>query len=1350
VEILDPEGNKIFREHYNPNEFGIISLNYTLSDQLPLGNYKIMVTTEGAVEEKNILVKDYVLPKFKIEFEDTRSWYTINEFIRGNITANYFFGKQVEGEIEIDIRAYYGVWESIENFKGSLKNGKFQFEIEPTEYAVGIPYNTDNGYLEMNVTVKDTGGHEETKTKMISIARKPILLTLLTDSNVIGTTSNHYLIARYPDGMPVKNAEVEFTYNRYWKDYNSYTGQSTTDSRGIALIKFEYTNQRYLSLKVSDDKTSVQESYYMYGSEGIKVIPDKTYYDVGETAYMDVIYTGDKDATKWAYYDILSRGFVVKTGNIKLDENKKGSFKVQITSDMAPLAEVRVYKTQTNLNVVNDIALFGVGTEYTDINVTIQTDKKLYVPNDDITFKFLVTDDDTPIQAALGLAFVDQSVFEIHERFSGLEEVLHDLEVEFITPQYQICNYVYSPDSPLGSIPTESDSVVSQKELSVSNKASMLSVTGTDHLDYSIQLENYYTTYFWNILIFLGLVGYLALFILALRYKRAAALAIVVLFILPVVTIITAGILYTWTSQFSSGGGGGSLGMDGDDLEQSRWNGDEWDEINRPEEPKSAKDSDDGAFMMGSSSGLGIGPPDVKPPTLDKENGGISENGEDSITGLQKPIQTRQYFPETWYWNPSLITDENGIASLSLKTPDTMTTWNVEAVASTKDMRFGLGTKNVTVFKGFFIEPDIPVSVVRNDEFPLKILIYNYATYDSEVTVTLSKGSWFELLSDSNVASVVVNASSVSSIDFIIQAKEVGKFNITVEGDNGFSIDRIIKEMRIVPDGKPIEELINGALENKQTANATIELLPNRIPNSTDAYVKLQGGMEAITMDGAENYIQFVSGCGEQSTSRLSVDIAAYKNLLKGDLTDEKLFKFENIITQGIQHELMYLIDVASVDGKAIVWHKGESADMWLTAWASFAFQDLEDVGFNFDEDIIPGFQKYLISKQKDDGSYVFPDVGHWSINSKLKNEKLASTAYVTRALLYTNYSLNSLSIRDSINYLEKNVDYNDDSFTLALVLLALDQGKGDNDIRQSLASALIEMKHENAEDKTVWWDWTRSSEGNRFQRYNSKSIETTGYAIMALNKFGGYNSVVNKAIKYLLTERSGGCFGSTHDTAVAFQALNSVGEINIEDLTVKVYVDSMEIKSIRFTEDNKDITYLIDLRPYISLNQNELEITLRSEGEGSIFYQIYNEQYLPWSESELNLPHELELKVTYNTTTIRVNDKITAEVFLRYNGNTSMLKMVLIDLKAPVGFSFIDSEFEELLIDNTINNYEFRDRQALVYIDNVKKDVEIRFYYSLLAIKPIRGTIQGVHAFDMYDPNIDIELGPIEIESYS
>ncbi len=1061
-----------------------------------------------------------------------------------------------------------------------------------------------------------------------------------------------------------------------------------------------------MEIDISKSGESTHKEIEITKSLGIKVVSDKSIYDIGEVGEFNVYYTGE-GVTDLVYYEAISEGFVITTGREKLKDGE-ASFEIPITPDLSPSATIRVYKIEKDLDVVRDSVLLLVSSPE-GLNVSIATDKDIYRPNEEVRLEFYISNVDGPVYSAIGVSGVDLSVFEVSERFQGFEDVFWGLEEEFTTPQYQIIDYVFDPN-PV-PLPMLDDEVPKGGE---EDEVGILSSWPKAKRE-AVKVKNEWVDNYWGGIALLAILGFFGLFALAIKYNAAAVVAI---FLLIIIMVLAAALYVSMSSMMGTyqSSPGVPAGMNGANDTRPSATGD------------SIGDSE-GNFNLVPSS----------PFRFKTDKYGEFLDQEDTTTTTEPPTHIRKYFPETWYWNPALITDENGYAFVTLTSPDSITSWGIEAIASTKDAQIGVGETEVTVFQEFFVEPDFPVSVVRGDEFGLRILVYNYLNTSSVITVDLKEDIWFELLSQPT-QDVYVGANSVSSVYFTIKANDVGEHNLSINATNGNVEDKVIKQLKVVPDGKAIIDLRNGQLDDDTSATETVDLLPDRVPNSEDAYVKLQGGMEAVVMDGAENFIKFVSGCGEQSTSKLSVNIAAFKNLLKGDVTDEQMFKYENLINQGIQHELIYLVKDPNGNGKAIVWHKGESPDIWLTAWAIFAFQDLVDTGFNIDESLIPGFQEYLVSNQASDGSFSFPDVGHWSINDDLQNEKVAATAYIARTLIYSQYSKDSGEITKAMDYLEANTNLDDSAFTLALTLTALEEGNGDEALRNSIAAKLEDLKIE--ENGTVRWRWTEN-QGEYFSYYRDHIVETTGYAIMALHKHGGHGDTVYKAVKYLLTNRQGGCFGSTHDTAVAFQALDMFGEFKIEDLTVDVLVNRNSITSIRFTEENKDITYLVDLRPYLT---ESTEVELQSSGKGSVLYQVYLEQYLPWDIAMLDSPPELELTVTYNTTNVFVNDYISATVNLKYNGAASKLKMVLVDLRSPVGFSFVTYDFENLLDTGTINQYEIRDRQCVVYIDNVRAHYPIVFSYRLKANIPIRATIQGINAYDMYNPNLTTEIEPIEM----
>jgi hypothetical protein len=158
--------------------------------------------------------------------------------------------------------------------------------------------------------------------------------------------------------------------------------------------------------------------------------------------------------------------------------------------------------------------------------------------------------------------------------------------------------------------------------------------------------------------------------------------------------------------------------------------------------------------------------------------------------------------------------------------------------------------------------------------------------------------------------------------------------------------------------------------------------------------------------------------------------------------------------------------------------------------------------------------------------------------------------------------------------------------------------------------------------------------------------------------------------------------------------------------------------------------------------------VTLSSKGEGSIVFQVYYSEYIPWDVADPNEPSEMTLDVSYSATNIAVNDMITATLRLEYLGDSAKLKMVLVDLRAPVGFSFVEADFEILIASGVISQYEVNDREVMVYIQDIHPDTPITFSYRLLAERPVRGLVQGIHAFDMYNPDLDVEVDPVEMVS--
>jgi hypothetical protein len=114
----------------------------------------------------------------------------------------------------------------------------------------------------------------------------------------------------------------------------------------------------------------------------------------------------------------------------------------------------------------------------------------------------------------------------------------------------------------------------------------------------------------------------------------------------------------------------------------------------------------------------------------------------------KKQVRIRQYFPETLFFNPAIITDPYGSATLLLTMADSITTWRMATMASSLRGELGSAATPIRVFQDFFIDIDLPVALTQNDRISIPIAVYNYLPRSQRVELELTQENWFELLDE--------------------------------------------------------------------------------------------------------------------------------------------------------------------------------------------------------------------------------------------------------------------------------------------------------------------------------------------------------------------------------------------------------------------------------------------------------------------------------------------------------------------------------------------------------------------------------------------------------------------------
>ena len=106
----------------------------------------------------------------------------------------------------------------------------------------------------------------------------------------------------------------------------------------------------------------------------------------------------------------------------------------------------------------------------------------------------------------------------------------------------------------------------------------------------------------------------------------------------------------------------------------------------------------------------------------------VSVAEDKSIDVPEEPVPTvemRSDFSETAFFQPHLVTDADGAATIEFTVPDSVTSWKVFVHAVTKDLKSGVLEKEAQTRKDLMVRPYLPRFFREGDRGELKIVVNN-------------------------------------------------------------------------------------------------------------------------------------------------------------------------------------------------------------------------------------------------------------------------------------------------------------------------------------------------------------------------------------------------------------------------------------------------------------------------------------------------------------------------------------------------------------------------------------------------------------------------------------------------
>ncbi len=1265
--VEDPSGNKLLRRELSTSQYGIAALDFQLDSQAPSGDYIIRAQVGPVSSSRSVEVKPYTLPRFAVKFSSDRSFYLPGETATGTIQADYFFGKPVAGG-QVQLRAFVTDVDRVQvaELTGTTDaEGSYRYELTVPDYFVGQLEN-NTAELDVEITVVDTANHAETIDETLTIAEKTLLIEAVPESGTLreGLENLIYVNVSYPDG---RAAPATLTV----------AGPGLAEPLELATDDFglaHFSHVPDLSAEPRFTLTAVTAA----GEEAIQVLtldgqrgpntlllrPDRAELRIGDTLNVDIYVAGEASTV---YLDVVKGRQTFALAALPVVDGVAQAA-LDMDGSLLGTLELNAYAINDRGEIVRDRRLVLVNPA--PAQVSIETDAQVYRPGEHATVTIQVSRDGAPMPGALGISIVDESVFSVGAQDPGFARTYFLLERELLEPRYQIRGFVDLGSDDPSPYDDNPDSI---RIAGVPRPVPAAAAARAREL---------------------ALHGLFAHELAQQQAESATA---------PVPYAAHAPWWYAWA---------GRLALIAPLLGFVLYDG-----------TRTARRRLLATLLLGLL--LGVVAACAAPAAEPAPAAAPAAMTETTATrGSAASPRLRQYFPETLYWNPELVTDDQGRAQVELPLADSITSWRISVLASDTEGNLGSAQTNLRVFQEFFVEPDLPRFLTVDDEIDIPISVYNYLDTAQRLTLRVEQGDWFELRGPAE-QTLEIAAQEVRAVYIPIRVTAFGQYDFTVTALGDAASDAVRRTVEVLPNGRPQSRVLNVALG--ATQSYTVGIPEAAVPGTGRVTVKLYPGIVAQTVDGLAAMLQQPHGCFEQTSSVNYPNILILDYLRRtGQLNPSLEMSAERYLNTGYQRLLTF--EVRSMRGGFSL-YGNPPPDTLLTAYGLMQFNDMSRVRY-VDPALLERIARFLMDRQQQDGGWSPFDRSASASADEGSNP--AASAYIVWALADAGHA-ESDAVRRGVDYLTKAVIPSEaDSYLLALTANALiAAGSPAQPLLDELAGRALPDRNDSVR-------WTSNATTWLLGYGETVTLETTALVTIAFLRAGEYRDLATRGLRFLTDRRDRlGAYGSTQSTVMVLKALILAAQQGGEggDATVTLRLSDGRTATLAIDESNDDVVQQVSFDD-IAANGQTLEIVMT--GERSVQAQIITSYVLPWSTGDdlpPSTPQGVRIRVAYDRTELVVNDQVqvSAEVELLRPGVATTL---LADVGIPPGFSPVGSDLDDLVSRGLIARYELTGRQIIFYLENFPSGEPRTLTYRLLARYPLRAQTQAHRAYDYYTPS--------------
>ncbi len=563
--------------------------------------------------------------------------------------------------------------------------------------------------------------------------------------------------------------------------------------------------------------------------------------------------------------------------------------------------------------------------------------------------------------------------------------------------------------------------------------------------------------------------------------------------------------------------------------------------------------------------------------------------------GADLPL-VREEFPDTAYWNPTLITNSEGRGQVTMTLPDTLTTWQVELRGLTVDTRVGQTEMQIIATKPLLIRPVTPRFLVSGDHVLMSAVVNNNTSGDLSASVTL-QGEGFVLDEpDRATQSISIPARGRARVEWW------GTAGTTDTADLVFSVatsggDALQDSARSTWGALPILQytapqafVTGGALRDGVSRQEIISLPRTFTPTGGGLDVELSPSLAGSLLSALDAVdVPEYDTNAEATLSYLLPNLEVYRALNSAGLSDPQLTER---VTNSVATSISRLLSLQNEDGGWNWWGRSvflddgtqaNASDPYISAYIFFGLLRAREVGMSVEDNSLQRAGTYL--------SGLLPDV-----TNDTPGAELDEFTFVQFALAHAN-SFDAALVGNLYNARDRMSPSS--RALLAFVIHKINPA--DERVRDLISnletSAILTASGAH-------WETPRE---NILKR--GSTIYTTSVVVYVLAQLDPANSVVFNAVRYLVAHRDArGVWSLGHENAWAMMALNEAmvgfGDLNA-DFAFHATLNGAPLAS-GDVSGNQVLTPVNAQVPLDSLSPTSpnLLTVQREEGLGRLYYR--------------------------------------------------------------------------------------------------------------------------------------------------